>query len=79
MHGVISYLVHTQKPTKNEIEWYQSDLLQAVELMENVPREPYSMKFADTKVAAHAACSIMALQVNVPLSMIANNHASEGK
>jgi hypothetical protein len=44
-----------------EIERYQSGLLQAVELTVDIPWEPYSMKFAKTEVAARAAHSVMAL------------------
>ena len=52
MHGVISHL-HTCRLTLEEIERYQSGLLQAVELTEDIPWEPDYMK-----LAANGGCGL---------------------
>jgi Reverse transcriptase (RNA-dependent DNA polymerase) len=76
MHGVVSHLL-TRQPTKDEIARYQSGLLQAVELTENVPWEPYSTKFADTEAAARAARSVTTLRVTFPHSLPSNEEMEE--
>jgi hypothetical protein len=65
MHGVVLNL-QTCQPITDEIERYQSGLLQSVELTENVPWEPYSTKFTDTETAAQATHSVQALRVMIP-------------
>ena len=71
MHGVISHL-RTRKPTMNEIGRYQEGQLQAVELTEDAPWEPYSMKFAKMELAACIAHSVMVPWVAIPCS--SNTH-----
>ena len=65
LHGVISHL-RTRKPTDDEIQRYQTGLLQSVELTSNVPWEPYSPTFAETENAARASPSVAALRVTIP-------------
>jgi hypothetical protein len=80
MHGVISHL-RTRKPTEDEIERYQVGQLQAVELTEDSPWEPYSTKFAETELAACAAHSVTVPRVTSPRSKdtcITSSEAEEG-
>jgi hypothetical protein len=53
-----------------EIERYQTGLLQEVELTEDAPWEPYFMKFTETEAAALTAHSVMALRVQVPCCLM---------
>jgi hypothetical protein len=57
MHGVISYF-DTRLPTMEELERYRAGHFQSVELTEDNPWEPYSVKFAEREVAIRSTSSV---------------------
>ncbi len=72
LHGVISHL-RTRQLTDNEIQLNQAGILQTVELTADVPWKPYSLKFAETEMAAKATTSVTAIRFTIPGVHAADN------